>query len=419
MQARKLLLIPSLLVLVTAIASAGVIEKKHPDGTPRLKYEIDEKGDKDGAYEEFHPNGKAKVKAVYKGDKLEGPYKSFHENGKPYVTAVYRDGELTGSYLEETEQGQKKLTATYKEGKLNGPLTHFEKGKPTLTVVYKDGEASQKRSLPEMKKKLAEIAASKVPGADPEMAAALNRLKAYRYLAEVPYENMELDAELAKGTLAAAKICEKLGRLDHYPKNPGLPEAEYQLAAEGAKSSNLAQGLRQVDRCVDAWMADSDPSNIAMLGHRRWCIHPAMQKTGFGKSGIFVGMWTLDRSQSNVPDFDVVAFPPRGLMPVEYFGPEHAWSVSLNPRKFKAAPDNTSVKIIPVDTMLNKTGEPLRLNYNKPNNNPFGLPSCLIFRPDRSAVVPGRRYLVEIDGLTRTDGKPGQLSYVVEFVSLR
>jgi len=419
MQARKFFIIPSLLLVLAALASAGTIEKKFPDGTLRLKYDIDEKGDRDGTYEEYHPNGKMKIKAVYKDDKLEGPYKSYHENGKLHINAAYKDGELSGLYVEETEQGLKKLTATYKEGKLNGPLTQYEKGKPALTAVYKDGEPVLTRGLAEMKKKLAEIITSKVPGADPEAGAALNRLKVYRYLAEVPYENLELDAEMTRGTTAAAKICEKIGRLDHFPKNPGWPEEEYKLAATGAKSSNLAQGLRQLDRCVDAWMNDSDAGNIAMLGHRRWCINPTMQKTGFGKSGIFAGMWTLDRSQKSVPDFDIIAFPPRGLMPVEFFGPDHAWNVSLNPRKFKPAPDSAKAQITPIDAMLNKSGAPLKLNFHKVNNNGFGLPACLIFRPERGAVTPGRRYLVEIDGLVRLDGRPGNLSYFVEFVSLR
>ena len=64
-------------------------------------------------------------------------------------------------------------------------------------------------------------------------------------------------------------------------------------------------------------------------------------------------------------------------------------------------------------------GTALPLNFAQVSRTGFGLPFCLVFRPDKLAVAPGRRYLVEIDGLLRPDGKPAPLSYIVEFVSLR
>jgi hypothetical protein len=418
--ARSLLLVFAVAFLVCAWAGAGTIEKKYADGTLKLKYEIDEKGDKEGAYEEFYPDGKPKVKATYKGDKLNGPYKTFHENGKPAITAAYKDGELTGSYVEETPEGQKKLTCAYKQGKLHGTLTRYEKGKPVLTQIYTEGEPAYPRSLDEIKKKLAEIAnAPTKPGADTEREAALRKLKAYRYLAEVPYESLELDDNCTKGAQAAAAICEKIGKLDHFPKNPGLPDAEFKVAADGARSSNLAAGMKRLDMAVDMWMYDSDPSNIAGLGHRRWCLNPAMGKTGFGIAGRYAAMWSNDSSLKNVPDYEFIAFPPRGLMPVEFFSPNHAWNISLHPRKFRQPTDAAQPKVFALDATFTKAGEPLKLNFSQVSRPGFGVPYCLVFRPDKLPLGPGRRYLVEVDGLTRSDGKPAQLSYVVEFVSVR
>jgi hypothetical protein len=417
------------MVLVLAGLSVGLasadswIEKKYPDGTPKLKYRIrDDNGDKEGSYEEFHPSGKIKVKAVCNKDKFDGPYRSFHPNGKPFITANYKDGQLEGNYSEDTEQGEKKLIAVYKEGKLNGTLTRFENGKPVLTQLYRDGAPAYPRSLADIQKALAEIGSSKGIG-NPDLDAGIRRLRMYRYLAEVPYQDVVLDPDLNKYALAAAGICEKLGRLDHNPPNPGLPDDQYKLAQTGAKNSNLAGASKalklRLDFCVDLWMNDSDPSNIDRLGHRRWCINPTMAKTGMGSTGRFAAMWSTDCSAKNVPDFDYIAYPPRGLLPVEFFGPNHAWNVSPNPRKYKPATDAVQVKIFNVDPTFKKAGDALKLNYTKVSNVSIGIPSCIIFRPEPGAVAPGRRYLVEIDGLVAVTGAPASIRYFVEFTSLR
>lgn len=414
---RRTILTGILLFGLYSAATAGTIEKKYPDGTLRVKYSIDDQGDKDGSYEEFHPNGKPKVKATYKDDVQEGPFKSYHENGKTHITAVYKAGKLEGAFIEENDQGQKLLTGTYKDGKLNGTATRFEKGKAVLTQIYKDGEPAYSRTLNDIKKKLGEIQGG--ASAD-ELTVAFQRLKAYRYLAEVPYENVELDAEMSKGAVAAAAICEKLGKLDHDPPNPGLPEADYKYAQNACKNTLLAGGNPSLAKCVDMWLFDSDQKNIEVFGHRRWALNPTMGKTGFGKSGKFAAMWALDRSQKSVPDFDYVCYPPRGLAPVEYFGGNWGWNVSLNPKKFAAPKDNVKVQLTAVNAQLNKIGEPLKLNFSKLSSLGVGLPYCVIFRPEASAVAPGKRYLVEIEGLLHADGKtPASISYLTEFVSLK
>src|SRR5438045_1192356 len=80
----------------------------------------------------------------------------------------------------------------------------------------------------------------------------------------------------------------RLGRLDHDPRNPGLPEDQYQLARKAAGSSNLGWfGKGQSDSLalsVDMFMDDSDETNIDRVGHRRWCLNPAMKKVGFGQA---------------------------------------------------------------------------------------------------------------------------------------
>jgi len=416
------LVICTLLCLFAALVSAETKEtreEKFDDGKVKLKYSVNEDGQKEGAFVEYHPNGKLKAKGTYKKGELEGLLTEFNDKGKALLTATYRAGKLNGGYTELTDKGLKKLSAMYKDGELHGTRTEYEGGVPFFAVSFKNGELEHQRSREDMKKKLVEIDPPDPKFTDEasERDAALRRLKAYRYICEVPYEKLTLDDEMNKVCLAGAQLCAKIGRIEHRPANPGLPEADYKTAFTGTSKSNLAQGLPNLMRAVDGWMDDSDPSNIDRLGHRRWCINPRMAKTGFGRSGKFAAMFSQDQSQKTVPDFDLVAFPARGWMPVEYFNPRYGWNVSFNPQKYKVTGD-VEVRVSEIDPKLTKIGEPLKLNYSKPGAGGFGLANCVIFRPEK--IERGKRYLVEIDGVKRPDGKtPAPVRYIVEFFSLK
>jgi hypothetical protein len=270
------------------------------------------------------------------------------------------------------------------------------------------------------------IAAIQRSGERPSDAAAaerhdaLRRLKTYRYLAGVPYEDMELDEQLCKEARAGARLCERLGRLEHKPTNPGLPADEFELAYKGTSQGNLAEGYLTLARAIDGWMDDSDRGNIDRVGHRRWCLFPHLQKTGFGRSGRYAAMHVFDRSRTEAPDHDFIAFPPPGPMPVEYFAATAAWSVSLNPKKFALPSTDLKPVLVEVDRQGKQLGTPLPLNHTSVSNEPFGTPGCIIFRPERLQLRPGKRYRVEIDGLARADRQPAEkVSFVVEFASMR
>src|SRR5262245_49666965 len=95
------------------------------------------------------------------------------------------------------------------------------------------------RTLDEVRKQLAELAklSAEADKGKAERLAALNRLRAYRFLASVPWEDVTLDDHMNRAAQAAADLCAKLGRIDHAPKNPGLSEAEFKLAYEGTTHS--------------------------------------------------------------------------------------------------------------------------------------------------------------------------------------
>lgn len=412
------------LFVLASVGTADTVEKKSSEGKLRLRYTVDAEGNRHGLYEEFHPSGKLKVKAYYKDDLLDGSFKSYHDNGKPHVTATYRAGQLEGSYVEESDKGGRVLTAHYKEGKLNGVLTRYDKGVPVMTQAFQADMPIYSRSLEQIKKQLTAIAqALPVPGAkdDEEVVEAVRRLQAYRYLAEVPYANLEIDETYTHKAQAAAKICERLGQISHNPSNPGLAEAEYKVALEGARNSLLAFNLTRLAQSVDVWMHDSDPANIEMLGHRRACLSPWLRKIGFGRSGKFHALWSNDASQSNVADFDIICYPARGLMPVEFLTSAYAWNVSLNPSKFSVPTPDVTPRVFAVDQTLNKLGAALPLNFSAVVGDNLTRPiPAVIFRPSKIAIEPGRRYLVEIEGLKRPDGKtPAPVAYLVEFVTLK
>jgi uncharacterized protein YkwD len=291
-----------------------------------------------------------------------------------------------------------------------------------LPALASADEPAKARTADEIKKKLADITAA--PAKDPgglagERAAALRRLNAYRYLAGVPAD-VELDDDANAACQAGAKICARIGRIDHMPDNPGMPEDEYKLAAKGASRSNLAQGYPTLSRAVDTWVDDSDEGNVTLVGHRRWCLNPSMQKTGFGRSGQFTAMYVFDQTRKEIPDYDFVGWPPPGPVPVEYFRSGMAWSVSFNPKKYNKAGEDVKVRVYAADDKGEKKGDPLKLKSTKAETNGFGIPNCIIFRPAASAVAAGRRYVVEVEGLTTVKDKAAApVRYSVEFFSAR
>ena len=306
---------------------------------------------------------------------------------------------------------------------------------PEATLRGPDGELLYPRSQAEISAALAKLRPAEAGGAlyaetpsaagelkagklsPGALSAALAHLKAYRYLAGVPYEDVALKDQYNSESQHAAVLLAILKRLDHTPKRPeGVPEDFFKVAYQGTSHSNLAQGPKGLSLAVDMWMFDSDPSNIDRLGHRRWCINPTMLNTGFGTFGGFSAIWALDTARKPAPDFDYIPYPVRGYHPVGYFGPAWAWCVSLNPARY-AKPDRAAVKaaIYPLDSQLKRAEKPLELNYENINTTGFGVPICIIFRPKAATVSPGSRYQVEIEGLKRKNGSEAKIQYLVEF----
>ncbi len=409
-----------LAVVWVAAARAAEVLEKFPNGNVRLRYHTGADGLKQGAYVEYHENGKVKVRAAYKADKLNGPYLGNWESGLPRVKANYQDGILHGAYEEADDKGRLLKEQIYRQGRVLYPRG-LRIIRETLDAIERPPAASSgpKPTGPSGVKGVPPDALS-----DANNVAALRRLNAYRYLAGAPHD-VTLGAEFCDLARAAADICARIGRLDHHPENPGMPEDEYRKALNGTTHANLHVG-GGTRGSVDSFMFDSDPRNIDRLGHRRWCLNPEMLAAGFGESGRFSAMYAHDRSRRDVPDFDTVALPCPGYMPLSYFSAAHAWNVSLNPRKF-APPDKSTVKVAVYPLMPVPPGQvpdpaqrggALELDYFNVDRIPYGIPNSIIWRPKGASFAPGARYWVEITGLKKTDGSTASVEYIVEFAKL-
>lgn len=248
--------------------------------------------------------------------------------------------------------------------------------------------------------------------------AELARLNGYRYLAGLSHD-VQLDPDLSWNCKFGAELCKRHGTINHTPPRPqGMPEPAYKRGFEATSKSNLhwTSGGEGLVGSVDGYMDDSDPSNVRVVGHRRWCLNPPLGKTGFGVVDGFSAQWVMDSSGPSSSGA-IVCFPSAGLHPVAYFTPGTAWSVSLDPARYRVS--GTNIKVFELRSLAQARAFPKDLKGLKEiplsdvrlSTEGSGIPQCLIFRP-KAKVGKGDRFGVLIQGV---DGLPGdQLGYTVE-----
>jgi hypothetical protein len=418
-----------------------------PDGTVKLRYTVDEEGRRDGRCEQFAANGKRVLFAVWAHGLRDGEWREWNEDGSrlralAYSKDVlnghceewrldgstswsgdYRAGKKHGKWIESDHSGLRKRIAEYRNGVFHGTVRIQQKDKVISKQTWKDGELQQLDDLQpfpvpreQLRTELCAILTQQAP-ADPKDAqaplrlAALHRLQAYRHLCGLPWQNLELVPEWNLRCDAAAEICRRIGHLDHTPAcPPDMDPARYRLGYEGTTHSNLAMDSSLPDS-VDGYMDDSDRSNIDRVGHRRWCLNPAMGKTGFGTDGGFHAMWSMDASGGSAKGVANVFYPPRGYVPVDLFTAHRAFSISLL-RGSAPKKDALAVKITALDDDYLPNGEPLHLDWCEVAAGGYGGSPCIVFRAPAIVVAPNSRYVVEVSS---DGGKSSDLRYVVEF----
>ena len=126
--------------------------------------------------------------------------------------------------------------------------------------------------------------------------------------------------ELSRSAQYGAVIQAAQGSLDHYPDQlPGMSDDFYKEARSASSTSNLSAGYTLVGS-VDSWMEDSDASNIAGVGHRRWQLNPVLGKVGFGFAlgeggyGAYAAEKVMDKAAAAVHMTSFPGLPP-GISP--------------------------------------------------------------------------------------------------------
>lgn len=254
------------------------------------------------------------------------------------------------------------------------------------------------------------------------LQAAADRLNAMRRIAGLP--GVTLDAALSQNAQYGAVLTAHNNYLNHYPSQPAdMEEDFYSQARSAVSSSNLSAG-RNLPGAVDAFMDDSDSSNIDRVGHRRWQLNPVLGKVGFGYAvsgsgyGSYVVEKVFDKSGSGC-DYDFIAWPASGNFPADIFDGQTAWSITLNPQRY-AAPSKSGVTVT-----LTRDSDGKSWTFSSGSGDGFfnvdtggyGVSNCIIFRPNGISDYDGS-YTVRVQGLTSKSGQAvADFAYQVDFFS--
>lgn len=262
----------------------------------------------------------------------------------------------------------------------------------------------------------------------------LNAANFVRYLAGLP-DDLTADWSLEQQEQTAALVNAVNNELTHYPSKPAEMDGElFNLGNAGTRSSNLFMGSRTFYDNVLGYMSDSDSTNIDRLGHRRWILNPAMQKTMFGMvyaspqqggySAPYAAMYAFNRTRSGEVSYDYVAWPSAGYFPQEVFAGGDAWSVSLNPSRY----DRSRTSDIKVELKRERDGRVWSFDesstdksgrYFNVETSGYGVPFAVIFRPDDiGSYADGDTYSVRITGLYAVGGQETEAEFQTSFFRL-
>lgn len=252
-------------------------------------------------------------------------------------------------------------------------------------------------------------------------AVELRTLMKYRAVVGIPFEDLTCDRQqMAYAEAASFLISQnrKLSRTQPCPKD--FTEELYNFAFQGASCCNQYYGTG-IKGCVRSFMGDSDASNVKHLMHRRWCLNPAMQSVGFGEFGRYGTMWSDDARREKF-DYDQIAFPARGITPVNMLESNWAWHVTLNPAKYQLTSDTNGVKVCLTPAVFDpRTGVfstypgEVEIAMTNVSTEAFGVPLCVVFLPKNVKIEPGSAYCVEISGFSDADGNEQIIRYYVLF----
>lgn len=250
---------------------------------------------------------------------------------------------------------------------------------------------------------------------------ALATLNALRYLAGLSDKVREDHAWNEAAQYGAALLAIINKGLDHKPAFPSglnLSRDFYDKGYSGTSTSNLNQGSRDLANAIRGFLDDSDRDNIDRLGHRRWVLTPRLDRVGFGMANGYFALKVFSPGEpSHGADCSYVAWPPAGYQPLGLFGANQAWSFSVNPAAFSSGlgESGSSIAVTMLRHRDNRTwtfSNQRSDGYFNIETSKFGLPFCVIFRPEGlGTLLDGDRFSVSISGIRTGNGRIIYIKY--------
>ncbi|MBI2842284.1 MAG: hypothetical protein HYX78_02680 [Armatimonadetes bacterium] len=157
------------------------------------------------------------------------------------------------------------------------------------------------------------------------------------------------------------------------------------------------------------------------VGHRRWVLNPAMKRTAFGWCESFSAMKCFDASRTPEANFLFVAWPSPGSFPLELCPKEIPWSVTLNPGYYSYTGQETVTleRLSDGSRWQFSTGGIPYDGFFTVNTQWYGVPYCIIFRPERALTyLAGDTFRVTLSGLRKKDGTADSLTWKTSFFNL-
>ena len=267
------------------------------------------------------------------------------------------------------------------------------------------------------------------------LESGLTHLNFMRYAAGLA--PVQLSDELNDSAQHGAVVMAANNVLSHYPTQPAdMDSTFYNKGADATAKSNISMrsgyyNYNPLQSSTQGCMDDSSSSsNLACLGHRRWLLNPPLLNVGFGyaksTSGAdYIATRVFDRSGSNI-SYDFIAWPASGNFPSNVFEADTPWSVTLNPKSYRApALDQLTITLTRISDnkvwVFDGSGETTGSDgmYITVDNNGYGVNNCIIFRPSISEVGSyDGSYTVKIQGLVTSLGKAAELNYQVDFFAI-
>jgi hypothetical protein len=257
------------------------------------------------------------------------------------------------------------------------------------------------------------------------LAHGIATLNAFRYLAGLP-DSVPTDPawnEAAQYGAALLAIIDKgINHTPAFPASIGMPRPFYDKGYAGTSTSNLTQGPADLAASVKGFMDDSDPGNIDRLGHRRWVLSPSLDKVGFGHAKDYYALKVFSTDGPPTGQgYSYVAWPGVGEQPLGWFAADQAWSFSLDPKAFPGGLKGSRAGIaVKVQGQRNKREWSFSARhsdgYFNVETSGFGLPFCVIFRPDGIGTFwDGDRFNVSISGISDGRGNAIRIGYDTVF----